>query len=135
MTEDHTERTESKQRLTVGAAADALGISSEAVRTRIQRGSLRSVRDGGRVFVLFDRDMTQPNTDRTDNQTVLVDELRARVVSLERQLDLERDANRENRRLLAAALERIPALEPPPDEQESPERATDAYPSTTGPPE
>nr|MDP9458334.1 hypothetical protein [Actinomycetota bacterium] len=36
-----------------------------------------------------------------------------RIASLERQLEAERGANRENRRLLAAALERIPAIEPP----------------------
>jgi excisionase family DNA binding protein len=123
--------TEAEQRLTVSEAAEALGISSEAVRTRIQRGTLRSVRDGGRVFVLFDADMTQSNTDRTGDQTAVADELRARVDSLERQLDLEREANRENRRLLAAALERIPALEPPGD----PETPSETPPETQTPPD
>jgi hypothetical protein len=62
----------------------------------------------------------QPN-DRTD---VLIAELQDRVRSLE-------EANRENRRLLAAALERIPALEPP----ESPETDAAPRPGTQAPPE
>jgi hypothetical protein len=70
----------------------------------------------------------QPN-DRTD---VLIAELQDRVRSLE-------EANRENRRLLAAALERIPpqleAPAAPSEPRESPE--TDAPPrsGTPGPPE
>jgi hypothetical protein len=44
---------EPEQRLTVPEAADALGVTPEAVRTRIQRGTLRSVRERGREFVLF----------------------------------------------------------------------------------
>src|SRR5215218_5637555 len=48
----------------------------------------------------------------------LISEMRERISSLERQLEAERQANSEHRRLLAAALERIPpALEAP----ESPE--------------
>ncbi len=133
MTEGDTERTETEQRLTVSEVADALGISSEAIRTRIQRGTLRSVREGGRVFVLFDPDGTQSNTDRTYDQTqdqaALVDELPARVAFLEREL---RDRTEEARRkdhLLAADLERIPALEPP----EEPESASEVVPETPHP--
>jgi excisionase family DNA binding protein len=121
MTESNTDPSDIEQRMTVGEAADAMGISSEAVRTRIQRGTLRSVREGGRVFVLFDRDMTQPNTDRTDAQTELVDELRARVAFLEAELKIRTEENRRKDHLLAAALERIPAIEPPAETRESPE--------------
>jgi hypothetical protein len=39
--------------------------------------------------------------------------MHSRIESLEVQLTQEREANRENRRLLAAALERIPAIESP----------------------
>jgi hypothetical protein len=56
--------------------------------------------------------------------------MRERISSLERQLEAERQANSEHRRLLAAALERIPpALEAP----ESPEReAPDPTPAGPG---
>ena len=45
----------------------------------------------------------------------LVESLQDQVKYLREQLDAEREATRENRRLLAAALERIPELEAPPD--------------------
>ncbi len=53
----------------------------------------------------------------------LIGALEDRIASLERQLEAERAANRENRRLLAAALERIPAIEAPRDEPHAPETA------------
>jgi hypothetical protein len=59
-----------------------------------------------------------------------VSQMQARIDSLERQLDAERRANDENRRLLLAALERIPPqLEAP---QEAPQEAP---PDAPGPPE
>jgi len=48
---------------------------------------------------------------RTVEDGQLVECLRDQVSYLRDQLDQEREANRENRRLLAAALERIPELE------------------------
>lgn len=126
MTEGHTERTEDERRLTVGEAADALGISSEAVRTRIQRGTLRSVREGGRVVVLFDADRTQYDTDRTSDQTTLVDELRGRVAFLEAELKIRTEENRRKDHLLAAALERIPAIEASQEASEAPETVAQA---------
>jgi hypothetical protein len=119
MTEDNTDPSDIEHRLTVKEAAAALGISSEAVRTRIQRGTLKSIHERGRVWVVLDPDETQSNTDRTANQTELVHELRARVAFLEGQLKIRTEENRRKDHLLAAALERIPALEPP----ESAERA------------
>jgi chemotaxis protein histidine kinase CheA len=49
-----------------------------------------------------------------------------RLTFMEEQLGLERDANRENRRLLAAALERIPAIESP-EATEAPENAGEGH--------
>jgi hypothetical protein len=135
MTEDNTDPSDIEHRLTVKEAAAALGISSEAVRTRIQRGTLKSIHERGRVWVVLDPDETRSNTDRTADQTELVHELRARVAFLEGQLKIRTEENRRKDHLLAAALERIPALEPPAEARESPE--TDAPPrsGTPGPPE
>jgi hypothetical protein len=135
MTEGNTDPSDIEQRLTVKEAASALDISSEAVRTRIQRGTLRSIHERGRVWVVLDLDETRSNTSRTSDQTQLVDELRARVAFLEGELKIRTEENRRKDHLLAAALERIPAIEPPPEEQGSPERAADTSPSTAGPPE
>lgn len=121
----------SRQRVAVAQAAEILGVTVEAIRGRIKRGTLDHERHSGRVYVLLDADQptnrTRPDTDQTTDRlqsesSALISELRERVASLEHQLDLEREANRENRRLLAAALERIPPqLEAPSEARESPQ--------------
>src|SRR5215208_5485682 len=63
----------------------------------------------------------------------LISEMRERISSLERQLEAERQANSEHRRLLMAALERIPPqLEAPPEARESPQ-AVEEEPERAGP--
>jgi excisionase family DNA binding protein len=120
--EDHTtargdrDQTTHQQRLTVHDAARRLGVSEDAVRMRIKRGTLSADKEGGRLYVLSD---TEPTTDRTDE---LIEELRAHVGSLETQLEGEREANRENRRIIAALTSRIPAIEAP-EARDSPETA------------
>src|SRR5687768_1507843 len=53
-----TEHGDERRRVTVSEAADILGITAEAVRTRIKRGRLDSVKDppkpGGTVYVLLE---------------------------------------------------------------------------------
>jgi hypothetical protein len=111
--------TANQQRLTVHDAARRLGVSEDAVRMRVKRGTLSSDKEGGRLHVLLDIEPTpEPTTDRTGE---LIEELKGRVHSLEYQLDQEREANRENRRIIAALTSRIPAIEAPSDERESPE--------------
>jgi hypothetical protein len=126
----------SRQRVSVAQAAEILGITVEAIRGRIKRGTLQHERHSGTVYVLLDADQstnrTRPDTDQTTDRlqsdsAALISEMRDRIGSLERQLEQERQANSEHRRLLAAALERIPPqLEPPPEERES-----DASPGRT----
>ena len=110
-----------------------MGITVDAIRKRVARGTIPHEKDDdGRVWVILDtdqdtaskvRDTDQPQSDKD----ALISEMRERVASLERQLESERQANSEHRRLLAAALERIPPqLEPP---SESPE--SDASPTPT----
>ena len=114
------DRTPPKRRTTVAEAAHILGISAEAVRGRIRRGTLPVEREGGTVYVLLEgtvRDSTdadQPRTtdDQPDDRTdVLIAELQDRVRSLE-------EANRENRRIIAALTSRIPAIEAPSEADE-----------------
>jgi hypothetical protein len=107
----------------VAEAAEILGISAEAVRGRIRRGTLPVERESGTVYVLLDHpseDRTtadQPRTtgDQPDDRTdLLIAELQDRVRSLE-------EANRENRRIIAALTSRIPAIEAPQEATETPE--------------
>jgi hypothetical protein len=86
---------------------------------RIKRGTLRSEKRGGRVHVLLG---PGPNAEHTTDRTT--DHTEELIATLREQLDLERQAHAEARRLLAAALERIPpAIDAPasPEARESTE--------------
>jgi hypothetical protein len=116
------DRTQPIRRTTVSEAAEILGISAEAVRGRIRRGTLPVEREGGTVYVLIDQDRTTTDQSRTttdqpnDRTDVLIAELQDRVRSLE-------EANRENRRIIAALTSRIPAIEAPDTVEEASEGA------------
>jgi hypothetical protein len=115
------------ERLTIQAAAQRLGISEGALRQRIKRGSVDSEKDSdGRVYVLVRReDADETNVHTETAPAELVDELRDRIAFLERQLEQEQRAHSEERRLLAAALERIPAIEAPQEATGGPETAAE----------
>ena len=110
-------------RLTVAEAAERLGVTQDAVRKRMVRGTIRHVREDGRLYVYLDTFERASNTIQDEGQdaasNTVSDEVQDRyarsledqIEYLRTQLDAERAANRENRRLLAAALERIPAIE------------------------
>ncbi len=58
-----------RRRLTVSEAADELGISAEAVRSRVKRGTLRSTKEGGTVYVLLPGSVSDDQTRPGDDQT------------------------------------------------------------------
>src|SRR5215208_2285516 len=108
-----------------------MGVTVDAIRKRISRGTIPHEKDeDGRVWVILDtdqdtasnvRDIYQPQSD----SEALTSELRDRLRYVEGQLEAERQAHAEARRLLMAALERIPPqLEAPPEAREAPETAT-----------
>ena len=100
-------------------------MSESAIHKRVQRGTLEHDKDAdGRVFIYLD-DVTDSMSDNVQHPSSerLISEMHSRIESLEQQLEHEREANRENRRLLAAALERIPAIEAPEEGDEPPEAA------------
>jgi hypothetical protein len=107
----------------VAEAADALGISVDAVRSRVKRGTIAHVRDGGRVYVLLGDDEARPGHDQVGDQgtTAPEDHTDELIATLREQLQAERQAHAEARRLLAAALERIPAIEAPQEASEASE--------------
>jgi hypothetical protein len=128
-----------RRRVPVREAAEALGITAEAVRMRIKRGTLRSERQAGRVFVLLGSD--QP-TEHTTERTELTDPREELIAQLRSEVEAWREEARRKDHLLAAALERIPQLEAPASPQrESPETVEDASggasprPATEGPQE
>src|SRR5829696_3136558 len=118
-----------QQRVPVAEAAVLLGISEGAVRMRVKRGTLASTREGGRLYVLLHTDPTTEQErphDRTHDRT---SEL---IATLQEQLQAERQAHAEARRLLMAALERIPAIEAPQEGTEDAETVEDT-PESAGP--
>ena len=132
------ERRQDRRRVTVAEASEILGITAEAVRTRIKRGKLDSVKEPpdrtGTVYVLLQADQTRPNVDptpqgqdQTADQTELVETLREQVAYLQgviavrdQELALRaeeirrRDTALEREQQLAAMFaDRLQALEAP----------------------
>jgi len=130
--EDRTDRPgPTDQRLTVPEAAELLGITAEAVRMRIKRGTLHSERRDGRVFVVLGPDRpTERTPDHPGESGALTSQMQDRIDSLERQLEEANERDRENRRIIAALTSRIPAIEAPSEERESAETVEEASEST-----
>lgn len=109
-----------RRRLTVSEAAEELAISAEAVRSRVKRGTLRSTKEGGTVYVLLPCTQTSQGADQTttehdrtnaqtspernqandqteprlDDQVELIESLREQVAYMREQLAEEREARR-----------------------------------------
>ena len=124
-------------------AALILGITPDAVRSRLRRGTLR--RDeaaDGTVLVVLDGDGRDgPDasaTDRATDQTTVayIDGLKSKIELLERELGDWKEEARRKDHLLAAALERIPAIEEsPPEPRESDISASEERGEGDAPPE
>jgi excisionase family DNA binding protein len=116
-----------RRRLTVTEAADALGVTVDAVRSRIKRGTIDHVRAGGRVYVLLSDDEARPGHDQdtarvSDQGTTVPEDRTAELIAtLREQLQAERQAYAEARRIIAGLVERIPAIEAPQEASEAAE--------------
>jgi flagellar motility protein MotE (MotC chaperone) len=98
-----------------------LGITVDAVRSRVKRGTIDHERVGGRVYVLLGADESRPGHDQDQGTTVPEDRTAELIATLREQLQAERQAHAEARRIIAGLVERIPALEAPQEASESPE--------------
>src|SRR5215204_3489271 len=117
----------STERASVPQAADHLGTTVDAIRKRVQRRTIPYEKDAdGRVWILLDtgrprQDTVQDTGKPQSDSAALISEMRAHNATLQAQLEAERQAHAEARRLLMAALERIPPqLEAPSEPRESP---------------
>jgi excisionase family DNA binding protein len=129
VTVDDTQDT-AQDRVTIQEAAERLGIKEDAIRKRIQRGTLRHEKtQEGRVFVWVDAapDATQDATQdayRDASQDALLVAKDETIAALREQLQQANERDRENRRIIAALTARIPAIEAPPEARESPEESS-----------
>ena len=127
----------SGRRLSVPEAAEALGISGDAIRSRIKRGTLATVREGGRVFVVLggsDRPNAQAQPTSVPSEDRLYQEMQARIRYLESQVEEEREARRRADTLLARLMDRLPELEAPSSEATPGEPETAAQEPERGEP-
>jgi len=114
-------------RLTLRQAAAVLGVSESAIRKRVERGTLRSDKGpDGRRYVYLDTvadnmAIEGEDTSATHEHDALMSELRAHNDTLREQLEVERQAHAEARRIIARLVERIPAIETLQEARESPE--------------
>jgi len=113
-----------RQRVDVRQAAEILGTTPEAVRKRILRGTLEGDKDeDGKVFVWVDDVQDNGRTLNQDPQTLLeakdetIQILQERIEAQQRELDQRAEELKRKDHLLAAALERIPAIEAPQPDQ------------------
>jgi excisionase family DNA binding protein len=60
---EHATDTPPTRRVPVKEAAKVLGITANPVRKRVERGTLRSERDGEARYVILDADMPRPADD------------------------------------------------------------------------
>lgn len=118
-----------ERRVTVPEAAKILGISPEAVRARIKRGTLPKDKDNdGTVYVRLDADQTRYNgsstVDRSPDGSAYIEELREQIEFLraaigarDEELRREREARVEEKRrhdtIVLQLAQRIPELEAP----------------------
>ena len=123
--EINSDQTANLTRYTIAQAADVLGLSAEAVRMRIRRGTLAHVKEENTVYILLDpssveSDQTQPNAERTqpnsDQTSQVVEALQTEVKFLREELRLTRELREEEARrkdaIIRAMAQCIPELEP-----------------------
>ncbi len=116
------------RRVSVEDAARVLGISENAVRKRIERGTLESERDGDARYVLLEGDMPQHANDMSDGMPDSIALMQAHLDSLAGQLAflrMELEARTEEARrkdhIIMSLTQRVPELESPRDEPQAPE--------------
>ena len=118
--------------LDVGEAARELGISTDAVRKRIARDSLRSDRKDGHVRVWLDVGGTEAGREAQVDGEALVEVLQDHISDLRVQLEAEREARRRADTIIAqltqanaALAAKVPELEAAESREETAEGAAE----------
>jgi excisionase family DNA binding protein len=118
-------RDTTQDRVTIQEAARRLGVKEDAIRKRIQRGTLPHEKtEEGRVFVWVSatQDTTQDTTRDAYQDTLSRDEL---INELRDQVRFLREEMARKDAILLRMAESIPQLEAPPEPRESPTEGAD----------
>ncbi len=146
-----------KDRITVQEAARRLGVKDDAIRKRIQRGTLDHDKDPhGRVFVYLDanhgtssdtyKDSTRyasqdgkgeesQDTTHDASYVALIEVLRSELEDWKQVVATRDEELRRKDHIIAALTERIPELEAPAEPREGPDTASDEPAKATASPE
>jgi len=110
-------------RVTVAEAAVRLGVKEQAIRKRIQRGTLVHDKDGdGRVYVYLDTQDRATGTGTDAGMSTLVQSLQEQIAYLRQEAeDWKEEASRKDT-IIMSLTQRIPELEAP----TKPREASDA---------
>ena len=107
------------ERVSVPQAADHLGTTVDALRKRVQRGTIPHERDrDGRVWILLDtgrpRQDTGQDTGRPQSEPgALISEMRERLAFLEHELEVRSEEIRRRDTIIMNMTEAMKALNPP----------------------
>jgi excisionase family DNA binding protein len=111
------------ERVTIAEAAKQLGVTQEAIRQRIRRGTIESHKDEGKTYVYIDEapkvePPVSPNTE-------LLDVLRSQIASLESDKEALREEALRKDQIIANLIHKVPEpqeqqpqLEAPAEEKE-----------------
>jgi hypothetical protein len=109
------------ERVSVPQAADHLGTTVDALRKRVQRGTIPYERDrDGRVWILLDTGRPRQDTDRPQSEPdALISEMRERLAFLEHELEVRSEEIRRRDTIIMNMTEAMKALNPPASEASS----------------
>jgi len=146
-----------RYRVTIQEAAKRLGVKEGAIRKRIERGTLRSEKDGdqgGRVYVYVDEPPLEEHEDGAGYDTghargydtgydasypagydILIRNQQGQIEYLQRQLEVWQEEAKRKDHIIAALTERIPELEPAQEPPDGSVSASEGQGSSPVPPE
>jgi len=124
-----------KERLSVANAAKLLNITPEAIRQRIRRGTIEYEQDENDKYYVYLQSTEGVENNVHNNTNADYAALQDHIETLKRELEQRNEELRRKDHLLAAALERIPAIEEaPPGPRESSETPSEDPYLTDAPP-
>jgi hypothetical protein len=132
--EGHT----SSNRVSVYQAAEIMGVTVDAIRKRVSRGTISHERDeDGRVWVVLDTDQDAASKVRDADQPqsasdALISEMRNRIAFLEQEMEAWREESRRKDTIIMNMTEAMKALNPPAPEGSSETRESDVSPGPIG---
>jgi hypothetical protein len=108
-------------RITVAEAAHRLGVTPDAVRQRIRRGTIQHDKDpDGRTYVYLDPEATRRDNVSDASRNELVQSMQDQIDTLKSELEDWKEEARRKDTIIMTMAQRIPELEPASEPRESP---------------